>query len=152
KHAIDYIDTFNQSVLDANPCLGVANCNPATYATFDIPADPQVTGAGVTPIPGKFRIYGGTITAVGTPANVGSTTCNASNSNANYCYSSGTGFSGDKSAAIKISFQPTRSNPVIAWGGHIAQRQAGGGSGGWGAGNSAVAISGSPYHTRLIDL
>src|SRR5262249_54850723 len=29
KHAIDYIDTFNQSVLDANPCLGVAGCNPS---------------------------------------------------------------------------------------------------------------------------
>ena len=35
---------------------------------------------------------------------------------------------------------------MLAWGGHIATRQD------WGAGNSAVAISGSPYHTRLIDL
>jgi hypothetical protein len=32
KHAIDYIDTFNQSVLDANPCLGVTGCNPAASA------------------------------------------------------------------------------------------------------------------------
>ena len=38
------------------------------------------------------------------------------------------------------------ANPVLAWGGHIATRQD------WGTGNSAVAISGSPYHTRLIDL
>jgi uncharacterized repeat protein (TIGR01451 family) len=35
---------------------------------------------------------------------------------------------------------------VLAWGGHIATRKD------WGNGNSAVAISGSPYHTRLIDL
>src|SRR6185436_3541594 len=34
----------------------------------------------------------------------------------------------------------------LAWGGHIATRQD------WGSGSSAVAISGSPYHTRLIAL
>src|SRR6185436_8118677 len=34
----------------------------------------------------------------------------------------------------------------LAWGGHIATRVS------WGAGSSAVAISGSPYHTRLLDL
>ena len=27
-HALDYIDSFNQSVLNANPCLGVAGCDP----------------------------------------------------------------------------------------------------------------------------
>src|SRR5262249_27857525 len=37
-------------------------------------------------------------------------------------------------------------NPVLAWGGHISTRKD------WGNGGSAVAISGSPYHTRLIDL
>jgi len=35
---------------------------------------------------------------------------------------------------------------VLAWGGHIATR------GDWGANNAAVSISGSPYHTRLLDL
>jgi hypothetical protein len=38
------------------------------------------------------------------------------------------------------------ANPVLAWGWHIATRKD------WGNGNSAVAISGSPYHTRLLDL
>src|SRR6266545_7211648 len=36
KHALDYIDSFNQSVLNADPCLGVSNCNTST--TFAIPA------------------------------------------------------------------------------------------------------------------
>jgi hypothetical protein len=129
KHAIDYIDTFNQSVADANPCLGVSGCNAATFTTFGIPADPQVTGGGVTPIAGNFRLYGGTITNV-----------------SSYTYSNGSGFTGDKSASIVISFNASVANPVLAWGGHIATRRD------WGNANSAVAISGSPYHTRLLDL
>ena len=36
KHAIDFITTFNRTVADANPCLGVPNCGAAT--TFPIPA------------------------------------------------------------------------------------------------------------------
>ena len=35
---------------------------------------------------------------------------------------------------------------MLAWGGHIATRQD------WGQLNAATAISGSPYHTRLISL
>src|SRR4029078_12275134 len=68
------------------------------------------------------------------------------NSSGSYCYSTGTGFTGDKSAAITINFTTTVAPPVLAWGGHIATRAD------WGNLNSAVAISGSPYHTRLIDL
>src|SRR5439155_22719727 len=45
-----------------------------------------------------------------------------------------------------ITFTASVNNPVLAWGGHISSRQD------WGANNSAVAISGSPYHMRLIDL
>jgi len=127
KHALDYIDNFNQSVLNADPCLGVSNCN--TFTSFAIPADPQVTGAGVTPIAGSFRLYGGTITAVSA-----------------YSYPNGSGFTGDKSARITITFTASKTNPVLAWGGHISTRV------NWGANGSAVAIPGSPYHTRLINL
>ena len=91
-------------------------------------ADPQVTGAGVTPIAGAFRLYGGTITAVS-------------------AYSGGAGFpAGDQSRSIAITFTASVVNPVLAWGGHISTRTD------WGIGNSAINISGSPYHTRLIDL
>ena len=127
KHALDYLTTVNQSVTTADPCLGVSGCS--SFTTFPIPADPQVTGAGVTPIAGVFRLYGGTINSID-----------------NYVYSTGTGFSGDKSASLKIHFTASVANPVLAWGGHISARKD------WGANGSAVAISGSPYHTRLLDL
>ena len=129
KHALDYITTVNQTVATANPCLGVSGCNPASFNTFAIPADPQVTGAGVTPIAGNLRLYGGTITGVSA-----------------YSYPDGAGFVGDKSAQITIQFTASVANPVLAWAGHISARAD------WGLTNSAVAISGSPYHTRLIDL
>ena len=126
KHATDYLTTYNRTV-PASPCAGVAGCS--TFDTEPIPADPQVTGAGVTPVAGVFTLFGGTITGLSA-----------------YSYPDGTGFVGDKSAQITISFTAAVANPVLAWGGHIATRAD------WGLGNSAVNISGSPYHERLIDL
>lgn len=127
-HAFDYLTTYNQSVANAVPCLGVSlDCSSPT--TFAIPVDPQVSGAGVTPIAGNFTMWGGTITAVSA-----------------YSYPDGAGFAGDKSAQITITFTPTAVNPVLAWSAHISTRKD------WGNNNAAVAISGSPFHTRLIDL
>ena len=142
-HAIDYLTTYTRSVLDANACLGITQApnacgSVASTKTFGIPKDPQVDNGSGSPIvqpAGFFTIYGGNITGV-----------------SSYSYSTGTGFAGDKSASIVITFTTDVTNPVIAWGGHIAQRQPGNGSGGWGPTLSAVSISGSPYHTRLLDL
>src|SRR5207248_7150404 len=72
-------------------------------------------------------LYGGTIQSVTPNAPTGST-------------------SGDSSQSVTIVFTASVANPVLAWGGHIATRAD------WGANNSAVAISGSPYHMRLISL
>ncbi len=47
---------------------------------------------------------------------------------------------------LRINFRATASTTVLAWGGHIASRLD------WGEGHSAGNISGSPYHTRFIDL
>jgi uncharacterized repeat protein (TIGR01451 family) len=127
KHALDYITTYNRTVATADPCLGIAACGAPS--TFPIPTDPQVTGAGVNQIAGDLTIFGGAITGVSA-----------------YSYPDGAGFAGDKSASITITFVPTQANPVIAWGGHIATRAD------WGLNNSAVAISGSPYHTSLVAL
>lgn len=127
KHAEDYLTSFNRTVGTANPCTGVIGCS--TYTAFPIPIDPQVAGAGVTQIAGDFRLYGGTISSVSA-----------------YSYPDGTGFVGDNTARITINFTASVSNPVLAWGGHIAHRSD------WGQNNSAIAISGSPYHMRLIDL
>jgi len=144
-HAIDYLTTFNRTVGNANPCLGVSGCSPASFSFKSIPADSQVAAANVTQIAGDFRLYGGTITSLSAPLSASYPACTSANVAGGYCYSSGTGFSGDKSAAITINFTATVANPVLAWGGHIATRQD------W-PGASAINISGSPYHTRLIDL
>jgi uncharacterized repeat protein (TIGR01451 family) len=127
KHAIDYLTSYDRTVATANPTLGVSS--PGASMTFAIPTDPQVTGAGVTPVAGNFTMWGGTITGV-----------------SGYSYADGTGFSGDKSARITLTFTATNDHPTLAWGGHISHRND------WGTENSAVAIPGSPYHTRLIDL
>jgi hypothetical protein len=99
KHAIDYIDDWNESVLNADPCLGVSGCSGSPNL-FAIPADPQVTGAGVTPNAGSFAMWGGTVTGASA-----------------YFYSGGAGFSGDKQAGITVTFTPDVANPVLAWGG-----------------------------------
>ncbi len=125
KHATDYLTSFDRTVTTANPCLGVAGC--AAFTTFPIPVDPNVTTGGVTPIPGNFKLYGGTITGASAYTLTGS-------------------YAGDSSTKITVTFTATSANAVLAWGGHIATRAA------WGSGNSAIDISGSPYHMRLKDL
>src|SRR5206468_2160229 len=55
---------------------------------------------------------------------------------------------GQCSTTIRLSFSVpsaigANSAIVLAWGGHIASQ------GDWGTGNSASAISGSPYHMAL---
>jgi uncharacterized repeat protein (TIGR01451 family) len=155
KHALDYLTSWNRTVSDANPCLGVSGshcASGATPSTRAIPVDPQAksgqdlttgsaddvnpgpdgttgTGDDATPSTGVFTMWGGTITNVSAITPVG-----------------GTGWAGDKSATLTVSFTASVANPVMAWGGHIATRLD------WGTNNSAVAISGSPYHMRLIDL
>ena len=44
KHAIDFITTFNRTVADANPCLGVANCGAAP-PLFPFPWTPPPVGS-----------------------------------------------------------------------------------------------------------
>src|SRR4051794_7523530 len=128
KHALDCVTTYNRTVTGANPCAGVIlDCT--SPSTAPIPPDTQVSGAGVTQIAGNFTLFGGTITSASP-----------------YVYSQGSGFTGDKSASIAITFTASVPNPVLAWGGHIATRAD------WGLTASAVNISGSPYHMRLLSL
>lgn len=138
KHAIDYVTTFNRTVTTADPCSGISGCGTGAFSatTFPIPTDPNVSGAGVTQIPGVFTLYGGTINGVsGYNLSSNNTSCDGLGS-----------YSGNSTTCITITFTPSVTNPVLAWGGHIATRVD------WGTNNSAVNIPGSPYHTRLIDL
>ena len=136
-HALDYLGTFNTTAADADPCSGISfsagTCSTASpTSTFPIPADgvtvtnqnnPNLPGQKVQQIPGEFTMWGGTITAV-----------------------SYITYAGGEERQIAVTFSANVNNPVLAWGGHIAW------IGQWGPGNSASAISGSPYHMRLIEL
>jgi hypothetical protein len=129
KHALDYVTTFNRSVPTADPCAGVTGCGAPT--TYPIPADPNLANGFLgSQIAGNFTMYGGTITSVGVSP----------------FYTLSGSYGGDSSTTITITFTANTTNPVLAWGGHIATRVD------WGAGNSAIAITGSPYHTRLVAL
>ena len=128
KHALDYITSFDRTETTANPCSGVAGCTlGGPKDNISITADPNVTGAGVTPVSGNITLFNGDITGLS-------------------AYTLSGNYTGNSSTAITITFTTSVSNPVLAWGGHIATRAD------WGVNNSAIAIPGSPYHTRLIDL
>ena len=132
-HAIDYLGTYNATETNNNPCVGVSGCTlEGPTSTYPIPEDNVTvtnqinpnTGQYITQIPGEFTMWGGTIT------------------NVEYMpYTAG-----DVERQIKVTFTANVSNPVLAWGGHVAWQ------GDWGAGNSAGGIAGSPYHMRLIEL
>lgn len=137
KHAIDYLTSFDRTETTANPCSGVANCNLAgPFSTFPIPVDSNVTNGAdgingssddITQVSGNFTLFNGTITSVSG-------------------YTLGGSFAGNSQTSITINFTASTPNPVLAWSGHISTRAD------WGVNNSAIAISGSPYHMRLIDL
>ncbi len=133
KHAIDYLTSFDRTetlAMGNDPCSGVVGCNLGTFTTFAIPTDSNVTagfdqipgnGDDITQIPGVFTLFGGTITGVS-------------------AYTLSGSFASDSHTSIVVSFTADSADMVLAWGGHIGTRAD------WGANNSAVFISGSPYH------
>ncbi len=133
-HTLDYLTSFNRSIVGANPCTGASGCNfPGTlntdYTEFPIPADMLIPGVCPTCVQGgSFRLYNGTITGVGSIVNTG------------------TFPGGTSQASILVTFTAAASGtPVLTWGGHIATRFD------WGINNAAAALSGSPYHMRRAD-
>ena len=158
-HALDYIthynnldnpqgthsSTFSHAAETVNPTLGTAFSGAPSL--FQIPA-PSATGAEITGMPAtsfnnlpgagyanyadatKMAIWGGTITAISYVSQDAPDATTASTK-----------------TRLSISFKSTNgSTALIAWGGHIAAEYD------WGAGRGATAVSGSPYHTRLISL
>ena len=130
QHAIDYLGTYRATETTADPCAGVLVGAGAPH-TFSVPPDTVTVtnminpnnGLHVVQAPGEFTMWGGNITDI------------------QYV-----GYAGGEERQIAITFTATITNPVLAWGGHIAW------IGDWGAGKSASTISGSPYHMRLISL
>ena len=163
EHAIDYLGSFDATettsstatLLHANnndPCGDLltgplaSECTPGSpTASLHIP-DPTLENcadsAGTAPnlISGsdsdrRMKIWG--------PANTQITAMSYPRQNV----LSGTN---NCSTTLKISFTVGGSEPtndvVLAWSGHIAR---GAGFNGWGDGNGATSVNGSPYHMRI---
>lgn len=133
-HAIDYITTYNRTVTSADPCNNAGFTCSSPTSTFTIPTDSNVTGSGVNPVAGNLTLFGATITSV-SPYTL---------SSSNKCSNNTGSYTGSSTTCITITFNTSNSNVVLSWGGHIGSQID------WGVGNSASAISGSSYHTRLI--
>ncbi len=136
KHSIDYLTTYNRSETTAMPCDGVAGCNPSLSSTRAIPIDPEVTKGfdgilgtadDIVQVPGVMTLFGGNITGISGYTMTGT-------------------YAGSSQTRLTINFTATSATVVFAWGGHIARRQD------WGDNNSAIAISGAPYHMRVYDV
>lgn len=147
KHAHDYLTTFNRTETTADLCAG-AVCSGSPQL-LGIPADPNVTGAGVTPLSGqKFHLYGGTFVTPGSVvANTGNLCGNASCTIATNpsAYSLQGTFAGTSQTRLTLYVTATDSQIVLGWAGHISTRVD------WGLDGSAVSISGSPYHMNVHD-
>jgi hypothetical protein len=134
KYATDYLGSYNATEsVNNNPCVGVTGCSLAVFDTEPVPVDPQVTAGfdgilgntdDITQIPGVFTCFGCTITGVSSYSLNGLTT-------------------GDSSKSITVTLVANQENVVLAYGSHISSRRD------WGFLNSAINISGSPYHNFI---
>lgn len=146
KHGYDYLTTYNRTVAAADPCAGVTCSGPTN--TLAIPTDPNVSGAGVTQIAGQvFTLNGGLFPAnAASIANTGNLCatdpCNIATNPSAYTLSDP--YTQNSATRIKLYFTAKATSAVLAWGGHVATQAD------WGAGMSAVDISGSPYHMMLL--
>ena len=147
KHALDYLTTYNQDLLNGttlgyvHPCDGKSAtvCDEGNTAQVQIPTDPTRVTSGpdhiggtsddITQPVGFITVFAGTGVALTTPT-----------IDPTYVY--GGDFAGDSTNFITVHFTfPSTGSVVISWGGHIARRL------NWGADMAAINVSGSPYHT-----
>ncbi|MBB3121698.1 beta strand repeat-containing protein [Pseudoduganella violacea] len=159
-HALDYINTWNASFPGSRnetvpvPTQGVADplntLNLVSSAA--IPHDPNAPASQQA---GQFTLFGGATflnyVLAGPDGKFGTNDDIDLPSSVNPYTLLGS-YGGDSSTQITLKFVYNGNNDstageigsaVLAWGGHIATRAD------WGAGNSAAAIAGSPYHTSL---
>jgi uncharacterized repeat protein (TIGR01451 family) len=123
-HAYDYLTSYNRTETTADATTGISGVSGAGSCVA-IPPDLSIVfnNPGSSQVPGCINIWNGTITNISYGA---------------------TDAIGQRS--VIVTFSATNSTVLLAWGGHIASQID------WGAGNSAGAISGSPYHMRLLTL
>jgi len=146
KHALDYITHFQRMESHApfghpaetvNPLLDITGFPPSYFTAtdvFTIPA-PSVTGSPVAGQPAASfnALPAGEQVMTGYNMDLLSVTYN----------SPGSLTDAHSETVVHVTFTALKETAVLAWGGHIASQLD------WGKGESASAISGSPYHMRL---
>jgi hypothetical protein len=140
-NAIDYI-TYYDRLPDSTvlPLLGLTGTFASPVST-QIPT-PGLTNAGASIATNSFLAL---------PAGDQKfTSYNASAVSLQYFHEDDLTTAAQTSTSLTITFTADASSVVFAWGGHIASRTDWGFTNG--IPNSAGGISGSPYHTRLLDL
>jgi hypothetical protein len=141
KFAIDYITSNNRISETVDPCSDIpAICSGAPDHTLPIPAPGytgSINGYGATDVLDSFnelladegsqvmKMWNGTLNSISYTVQPNLTT--------------------DTEAQVTVVFTPDSTEAVISWGGHISASIDY-------LGESAVNITGSPYHTRLISI
>jgi hypothetical protein len=137
KHTLDFLTGYQRTVGNADPFSAVfqSGCTPTSAA---IPDQPDLAGTtagtdqhnilGTNSVNGlsngSFYMCGGTLGTLGPYSPI-------AGSNATY-------------EQLAVPFTANGSTAVLAWAAHISTHLD------WGAGNSAVSLSGSPFHTSLV--
>ncbi len=148
KHAFDFFTGANRIAETVNPLDGLSGYGPRSLFTFPIPnagntggvpagyydqtaikmACQQTNDAG-SPEKNSIWIYNGTVTGI------------------TYVWGNEEGTSTQQTYCT-VTFIPTATKVLLALGCHVAAENSVG-CGGWGIGNGASAISGSPYHFHI---
>ncbi len=147
KNALDYITSYNETVVKADVCqdLGTTLCDePPAIATVAIPIDDvRLLGRSNTSVMPSAQIPG-VITLWGAE--------NTVSVSGDYVYdpeepaSDPPPYDSTTKISLAVNFNPIGTEAIVAIGGHISTRMD------WDDFNSAINITGSPYHMRLIDL
>src|SRR5919199_1476765 len=123
SHAYDYLGSYNATEASADPTTGLAGLSAGNCFAVPVDLTNVFANPGSTQTPGCIQIWNGTITGV----------------------SYGVADVAGKRSVV-VTFSASNATVLLAWGGHVASQID------WGLGNSASAISGSPYHMRLLTL
>jgi len=155
KHAIDYLGSFDATETTGaasgghanqnNPCGDKFTCVPSTPVDSETIDNATLTNCagsvGASPAQFAGQIKG--FVASGKTLDI---------TDFSYVSQNVQSGGGQCSTTADITFQTTANVVVLAWGGHIASEAPASTPApisGWGAGNSASYINGSPFHMRL---
>ncbi len=150
KHAYDYVtdDVFSENwITNADFCEGLTGFSDCSTLTPNlsslIPTDTNAGGFDVAQANRHFKIRNGSFVSVGTPTLVSGSYAGDSETTMLLTFNVDTNTCVNKVVDNGGNPDPDECPVLITWGEHVSRQSD------WGTGNSAVNISGSPYHVSL---